>query len=144
LYSRQYHGGKRLKDAAQLADFDVVVTTYSILGTEFGAALKASTRQAHASRWDCEAHAQGSTSNVCGHNNAASSEKCTKCGRGYKNETSIAARLRATTVRPVCEQVFWHRVVLDERFEAKGFSSLLFSENYPLHVSLPRGTFPVF
>ena len=32
----QYHGSNRIKDPMALAEFDVVVTTYTVLGSEFG------------------------------------------------------------------------------------------------------------
>ena len=118
LNIHQYHGPRRLKDAQSLEPFDIVVTTYSILGTEWGSARKAAEKAAAKESWKCEA-VDPKSQRTCGHINKPKDDKCVRCARGYKNLHAIIVRLRSTKYKPPCETVHWTRVVLDESHYVK-------------------------
>ena len=123
LKVHQYHGAKRLKNAAKLSEFDVVITTYSILGTEFGAAKKQAEKAASKLAWRCESF------DCTDHYGAKPGPEhehytffCPRCNTA-KPIASLASGLRKTTHKPPCEQVMWHRIVLDESHYIKNPSA---------------------
>ena len=84
-----YHGPSRKKCAALLASYDVVITTYSIVGTERGTCVKEADVFAKSRPWVCTATKDGQSGTgpgnhrkhyaaVCGHNNVVGAAVCSK------------------------------------------------------------------
>ena len=115
----QYHGGKRVKDVAQLAnDFDVVITTYSILALEFSGADKAASALVASQPWVCKYERVSAVTGkltCCNHPNNGGDQVCANCNmpRSAHDIKKAAAALRPSMPPPL-EGIDWHRVVLDE------------------------------
>jgi SNF2 family DNA or RNA helicase len=126
-----YHGGNRKKCPELLAAHDLVVTTYTIAGTEFSSAWKDSLKKARAAgtagagKWTCtgqkDVAGRGKHPNrtvagaqkVCGRLNPATHAECETCS-ALRPGTEAARVLREDKMRPALECVMWHRIVLDE------------------------------
>jgi SNF2 family DNA or RNA helicase len=120
-----YHGANRKKIPALLAAHDLVVTTYTIAGTEFSSSWKDSLKKARsagttgAGKWFCsgnkDTHNRRGVALVrtCGRSNAATAAECETCG-ALRPGTEAARALRENKMRPALECVNWHRIVLDE------------------------------
>ena len=129
-----------MRDAARLADeFDIVVTTTSIVATEAAAATKAAEASAKAERWVCQrlvdkASAAGGKGGKggksgggggggsledarvpCAARNDGGLDYCAACHcpRDADAVRKLAAKRRLEAL-PALEGVEWHRVVLDE------------------------------
>ena len=114
LKVHQYHGAKRIKNPEALSKFDVVVTTYSILGSEWGVEEKYAERVLKKQSWVCDGPID-SSGNKCGHLNQPSNFTCSKCKSRPRNDDALLTNLRSSAShRTPAESIFWHRIVLDE------------------------------
>jgi len=127
LKVHQYHGAKRIKNSEALSKFDVVVTTYSILGAEWGAAKKNAERVLDKQSWICEGPVDDSSDQKCGHMNKPLAFSCFKCNKSVRNEDTVLRQVRSacSTFRTPAESIFWHRIVLDESHYIKNANSNL-------------------
>lgn len=124
-----YHGSSRKKCAALLAEHDVVITTYSILGVERVAAVKDCEAYTKKQPWTCtfqkplapkkaKATKNGPPPPIiygppCNTANDGGTEVCRKCDAGRRLACEVQ-KMQRSKFLPTCEGVRWHRIVLDE------------------------------
>ena len=125
----EYHGSKRKKfhkDPQVLGAFDLVVTTYETLASEYRLADKKAEKDAASEQWKCkfptvvwneEKEEDEYTGPPCSFMNASSVVVCGGCGSQIANNALKlrSAEMRRTgEVQAPLERFFWHRIIADE------------------------------